>query len=141
MRDTFMLLMDTYTQRTRNTCTSITQRGPNVYDVWTTLGSRCTDVACSLGIYIEKSFHFLSVRVVLLLVFLLRFPGCVVGGCGIELYQVLNIYLFPLFHHFNSFTTKKQGTNFLSANFQKMLSPSYMILRIQRLQGKQCGSK
>ena len=33
----------------------------------------------------------------------------------------------------NSFTTKKQMTKFSSANFQKMLSPSYIILRIQRL--------
>ena len=29
----------------------------------------------------------------------------------------------------NSLTTKKQTTKFSSANFQKMLSPSYIILR------------
>ena len=68
----------------------------------------------------------------------------------------------------NSLTTKKQTTKFSSANFQKVLSPSYIwetaryrlkyclkgplnpkqnkqpsyiILRIQRLEGKQCGSR
>ena len=30
-------------------------------------------------------------------------------------------------------TTKMQTTKFLSANFKKMLSPSYIILRFQRL--------
>ena len=29
-------------------------------------------------------------------------------------------------------------TKFSSANFQKMLIPNYTILRIQRLEGKQC---
>ena len=38
-----------------------------------------------------------------------------------------------------SLTTKKQ-TKFSSAYFQKMLSPSYIILRIQRLEGKKCRS-
>ena len=32
-------------------------------------------------------------------------------------------------------TTKKQTTKFSSANFQKSLSPSFIILRIQRLEG------
>ena len=41
----------------------------------------------------------------------------------------------------NSLTTEKQTTKFSSANFQKMLSPSYIILRIQRLEGKQCRSR
>ena len=41
----------------------------------------------------------------------------------------------------NSLTTKKQTTKFTSANFQKMLRPSYIILRIQRLEGKQCRSR
>ena len=36
---------------------------------------------------------------------------------------------------FNSLTTEKQTTKFSSANFQKMLSPSYILLRIQRLEG------
>ena len=36
----------------------------------------------------------------------------------------------------NSFTTKKQMTKFLSANFPKMLSPRSILLRIQRLEGK-----
>ena len=40
-----------------------------------------------------------------------------------------------------SLTTKKQMAKFLSAYFQKMLSPSYIILRIQRLEGKQCISR
>ena len=35
--------------------------------------------------------------------------------------------------NFNSLTTEKQTTKFSSANFQKMLNPSYIILRIQRL--------
>ena len=39
-------------------------------------------------------------------------------------------------HTMKSLTTKKQTTKFSSANFQKMLSPSYIILRIQRLEGK-----
>ena len=37
---------------------------------------------------------------------------------------------------FNSLTTEKQTTKFSSANFQKILNPSYTILRIQRLEGK-----
>ena len=41
----------------------------------------------------------------------------------------------------NSFTTKKQTTKFSSANFQKILSPSVIILRIQRQVGKQCRSR
>ena len=41
----------------------------------------------------------------------------------------------------NSLSTEKQTTKFSSANFQKMLSPSYIILRIQRLEGKQCRSR
>ena len=41
----------------------------------------------------------------------------------------------------NSLTTEKQTTKYSSANFQKMLSPSYIILRIQRLEGKQCRSR
>ena len=32
---------------------------------------------------------------------------------------------------FNSFTTKKQATKFSSANFQKILSPSFIILRFK----------
>ena len=44
----------------------------------------------------------------------------------------------PTIGKLNSLTTKKQTTKFSSANFQKMLSPSYIILRIQRLEGKQC---
>ena len=38
--------------------------------------------------------------------------------------------------HLNSFTTKKQTTKLPSTNFQKMLSPSYIMLKIQRLEGK-----
>ena len=38
----------------------------------------------------------------------------------------------------NSLTTKKQTTKFSFANFQKMLSPSYIILSIQRLEDKRC---
>ena len=35
----------------------------------------------------------------------------------------------------NSLTTKKQTTKFSSASFQNILSPNYIILRIQRLEG------
>ena len=42
---------------------------------------------------------------------------------------------------FNSLTTRKQMKKFLSANFQKMLSPSYIVLSIQSLEGKQCRSR
>ena len=41
----------------------------------------------------------------------------------------------------NSLTTKKKSTKFLSAVFKKMISPSYIILRTQRLEGKQCRSR
>ena len=41
----------------------------------------------------------------------------------------------------NSLTLKKHTTKFSSANFQKMLSPSYIILRTQRLECKQCRSR
>ena len=34
-----------------------------------------------------------------------------------------------------------EGYKFSSANFQKMLRPSYIILRIQRRVGKQCRSR
>ena len=41
----------------------------------------------------------------------------------------------------NSLTTNKQKTKFSAANFQKMLSPSYIIFRIQSLEGKQCRAR
>ena len=41
----------------------------------------------------------------------------------------------------NSFTSRKQMTKFSSANFQKILSQSYTILRIQKLESKQCRSR
>ena len=41
----------------------------------------------------------------------------------------------------NFLITKKQMTKFSSANFQKMLSPSYIILKNQRLDSKQCESR
>ena len=37
----------------------------------------------------------------------------------------------------NSLTTEKQTTKFSSANVKKKLSPSYIIQRIQKLEGKQ----
>ena len=40
----------------------------------------------------------------------------------------------------NSLTSEKQTRNVSSANFKKMISSSYIILRIQRLEGKQCRS-
>ena len=42
---------------------------------------------------------------------------------------------------FNSLTNKKADDKISSANFQKILSPSYIILRIQRQEGKQCRSR
>ena len=51
--------------------------------------------------------------------------------------RIINKY----FAYINSLTTEKQTTKFSSANFQKKLSPSYIILRIQSLEGKQCRSK
>ena len=36
---------------------------------------------------------------------------------------------------------KQQTTKFSSANFQKMLNPSYIILSIPRLEGKECKSR
>ena len=41
----------------------------------------------------------------------------------------------PLIEATDSLTSKKQTTKFSSANFQKMFSPSYIILRFQRLEG------
>ena len=55
--------------------------------------------------------------------------------CGLQTDTTVTVSLF------NSLTTKKQTTKFSSANFQKMLSPSYIILRIQSLEGKQCRSR
>ena len=46
--------------------------------------------------------------------------------------------MISLLSCFNSLIIKKQTTK---ANFQNMLSPSYIILRIQRLEGKQCRSR
>ena len=43
--------------------------------------------------------------------------------------------------HLNSLTTKKQRAKFSSANFQKVLRSSYIILRIQRREGKQGRSR
>ena len=40
----------------------------------------------------------------------------------------------------NSLPTEKQTTKFSSANFKKISNASYTILRIQRLEGKQCRS-
>ena len=41
----------------------------------------------------------------------------------------------------NSLTTEKQTIKFSSANFLKILSLSYIILRSQRLEGKKCRSR
>ena len=41
----------------------------------------------------------------------------------------------------SALTTEKLTTKFSSTNFQNMLSPSYIILRIQRLEGKQFRSR
>ena len=46
-----------------------------------------------------------------------------------------------IFFVLNSLTTKKQTTKFSSANFPKMISPSYIMLTIQILEGKQCRSR
>ena len=49
--------------------------------------------------------------------------------------QTMVFYQSRLFEFFNY---QKQTTKFSSANFKKMLSPSVIILRIQRLEEKQC---
>ena len=46
------------------------------------------------------------------------------------------VHIVCLFVLIDSF--KKQMTKFMSANFKKKVGPSYIILRIQRLEGKQC---
>ena len=65
----------------------------------------------------------------------LSFGGAVVS------FSFLCARKFSGCHHLNSITTIEQTTKFSSAIFQKMLSQSYIILRIQRLEGKQCGSR
>ena len=56
-------------------------------------------------------------------------------------YFVISRFEIPRFHckflH-NSLTTKKQTIKCSSANFQKKITQSYIILRTQRLEGKQC---
>ena len=47
-----------------------------------------------------------------------------------------NLFLEEQNVFLNSLTAKKQTTKFSSANFQKMLSLSYIISRLQRLEGK-----
>ena len=42
----------------------------------------------------------------------------------------------PSTFNINSLTTKRQTTKFSSANLQKVLTPTYIILRIQRLEGR-----
>ena len=64
-----------------------------------------------------------------------------------EIWYTVNIYTVTVIKNketlINSLTavTKKQTTKFSSANFQKMLSTSNIILRIHRLVGKQCRSR
>ena len=41
-----------------------------------------------------------------------------------------------LYSTFNSLSAKKQTTKFTSANFQKLLCPSYMISKIHKQEGK-----
>ena len=52
--------------------------------------------------------------------------------------RVIHIKIFQKLRadNFNSLTTKKQTTKFSSANFQKMLSPSYIMLGIQKTRGQ-----
>ena len=63
--------------------------------------------------------------------------SAVYSGCKFK------IFIFGTHVHINvnSLTTKKQTTKFSSAKFQKMISPRYIILRIQWLKGKQCRSR
>ena len=55
----------------------------------------------------------------------------------------MNVILFWGLKYYNEKlnSTKQQTTKFSSANFQKLLSPSYITLGIQRLEGKQCRSR
>ena len=48
---------------------------------------------------------------------------------------------YASYSNIDSLTTKEYMTKFSSANFQKMLSPSYIILKIQRLEVKQYRSR
>ena len=61
--------------------------------------------------------------------------------CSVIYRLVSHVFASPQSHirdTCNSLTTKKQTTQLItSANFKKMVSPSYIILRIQRLAGKQ----
>ena len=62
------------------------------------------------------------------------------GSSDLSLNENKNLFNL-VFDFINSLTIKKHTTKFSSANFQIMLSPSYIILRIQRLEGKQCRSR
>ena len=57
------------------------------------------------------------------------------------IYIIFMVRMLHLKPAINSFATKKQTTEFSSANFQKMFSPNYITLRIQRLEGKQCRAR
>ena len=46
-----LLHLKVYTKWTHDVSTTSTQRCPHVHDVWTTLGSRCNNDPCSLGIF------------------------------------------------------------------------------------------
>ena len=69
-----------------------------------------------------------------------------VGGGGV----LLIIFYISLLHQSVLTVTvvvlalempKKQATKFTSATIKKVFSSSYIMLRIQKLEGKQCGSR
>ena len=69
--------------------------------------------------------------------------GC--GGKGTERLVSISVPLQSKIcfnrHCIKSLSIKRQTTKFTSANFQKKSFPSYYILRIRRLEGKQCTSR
>ena len=96
---------------------------------------KCKKLKCHL-----LQFLFGSLKVKLLN------GGILIVGLGVKtclcVAQVVTLQLTltsPLLY--NSLTAKKQTTKLSSANFQKMLSRSHIILRILRLEGKQCSSR
>ena len=53
----------------------------------------------------------------------------------------LSVYFLFFFLHFVPLDAKKQTTRFMSVKFQKLFPLGYIILRIRKLQGKECRSK
>ena len=102
-----------------------------------------TDILCSLrmvhNISASNSSEFVDLAP------LLRFSALCKNYGLLPRQQLFPIKLFDFFpcfsslSHYASAGCKEQTTKFSSANFQKILSPSYIILRkLEKLVGKQC---